>query len=157
MLSGGGVKYVKANETLTFEARKAEIVAIVGESGCGKSTFAKVLMGLETATEGTITFNGEKIESTEVQQRPREQVASLQMVFQNPNDTLNPSMTVGGQISGVIRRFGVESDAAKVRERVMRLLDMRSEEHTSELQSLMRISYAVFCLQKKTHKNLHKH
>src|SRR3546814_142007 len=46
------------------------------------------------------------------------------MVFQNPNDTLNPSMTVGGQISRVIRRFGVESDAAKVRERVMRLLDM---------------------------------
>src|SRR3546814_20949536 len=81
-------------------------------------------MGLETATEGTITFNGEKIESTEVQQRPREQVASLQMVFQHPNDTLNPSMTVGGQISRVISRFGVDSDAAKVRERVMRLLDM---------------------------------
>src|SRR3546814_6923214 len=109
MLSGGGVKYVKANETLTFEARKAEIVAFAGESGCGKSTFAKVLMGLETATEGTITFNGEKIESTEVQQRPREQVASLQMVFKNANDKL------------------------------------RSEEHPSELHSLMRISNAVFC------------
>jgi len=124
MLSGEGVRYVKANETLTFEARKAEIVAIVGESGCGKSTFAKVLMGLETATEGTITFNGEEIESTEVQQRPRAQVASMQMVFQNPNDTLNPSMTVGGQISRVIRKFGVESDAQKVHDRVMRLLDM---------------------------------
>ncbi|MEQ8815224.1 MAG: ABC transporter ATP-binding protein [Thalassobaculum sp.] len=124
MLSGEGVKYVKANETLSFDARKAEVVAIVGESGCGKSTFAKVLMGLETATEGTITFNGDEIESTEVQQRPREQVASMQMVFQNPNDTLNPSMTVGGQISRVIRKFGVESDADKVHDRVMRLLDM---------------------------------
>jgi peptide/nickel transport system ATP-binding protein len=124
MLSGGGTRYVKANETLTFNARKAEIVAIVGESGCGKSTFAKVLMGLETATEGTITFNGDEIESTEVQKRPREQVASLQMVFQNPNDTLNPSMTVGGQISRVIRKFGVEADPDKVHDRVMRLLDM---------------------------------
>jgi len=124
MLSGNRVRYVKANETLTFQARKAEIVAIVGESGCGKSTFAKVLMGLETATEGTITFNGEEIESTEVQQRPRAQVASMQMVFQNPNDTLNPSMTVGGQISRVIRRFGVETDSQKVHDRVMRLLDM---------------------------------
>ncbi|GHD51582.1 ABC transporter ATP-binding protein [Thalassobaculum fulvum] len=124
MLSGEGVKYVKANETLSFDAREAEIVAIVGESGCGKSTFAKVLMGLETATEGTITFKGDEIESTEVQQRPREQVASLQMVFQNPNDTLNPSMTVGGQIGRVIRKFGVETDPDKVHERVMRLLDM---------------------------------
>jgi peptide/nickel transport system ATP-binding protein len=124
MLSGEGVKYVKANETLSFDAREAEIVAIVGESGCGKSTFAKVLMGLETATEGTITFKGDEIESTEVQQRPREQVASLQMVFQNPNDTLNPSMTVGGQIGRVIRTFGVETDPDKVHERVMRLLDM---------------------------------
>ncbi|MEQ9470287.1 MAG: ABC transporter ATP-binding protein, partial [Roseitalea porphyridii] len=96
----------------------------VGESGCGKSTFAKVLMGLETATEGTITFKGDEIESTEVQQRPREQVASLQMVFQNPNDTLNLSMTVGGQIGRVIRKFGVETDPDKVHERVMRLLDM---------------------------------
>ncbi len=124
MISSDGVKYVKANETLTFDARKAEIVAIVGESGCGKSTFAKVLMGLETATEGTITFNGDEIASTEVQQRPREQVASMQMVFQNPNDTLNPSMTVGSQISRVIRKFGVEADADKVHDRVMRLLDM---------------------------------
>lgn len=124
MLSGDSVSYVKANETLSFNARRAEIVAIVGESGCGKSTFAKVLMGLETASEGTITFNGDEIESTEVQDRPREQVASLQMVFQNPNDTLNPSMTIGGQISRVIRKFGVEADPDKVHDRVMRLLDM---------------------------------
>ncbi len=124
MISGDGTRYVKANETLTFNARKSEIVAIVGESGCGKSTFAKVLMGLETATEGTITFNGVQIQDTEVQQRPAAQVASLQMVFQNPNDTLNPSMTVGGQISRVIRKFKVETDSDKIHERVMHLLDM---------------------------------
>lgn len=124
MLSGEGTRYVKANETLSFEARKAEIVAIVGESGCGKSTFAKVLMGLETATDGKIIFNNHEIQDTEVQQRPRDQVSSLQMVFQNPNDTLNPSMTVGNQISRVIRKFGVEVDSDKVHDRVMRLLDL---------------------------------
>ena len=48
----GETKTVKANEKLNFDAREAETVAIVGESGCGKSTFAKVLMGLETATDG---------------------------------------------------------------------------------------------------------
>ena len=51
LFGGGETRVVKANETLSFEARESETLAIVGESGCGKSTFAKVLMGLETATE----------------------------------------------------------------------------------------------------------
>jgi peptide/nickel transport system ATP-binding protein len=53
----------------------------------------------------------------------RQQIASLQMVFQNPFDTLNPSHSIGGQISRVIRKFGVETDKKKIFERVMRLLD----------------------------------
>ena len=60
LISGGKVRYVKANETLSFEARRGQTVAIVGESGCGKSTFAKVLMGLETATGGTLTLNNDE-------------------------------------------------------------------------------------------------
>jgi peptide/nickel transport system ATP-binding protein len=52
LISGNRIKYVKANEELNFTAREGETVAIVGESGCGKSTFAKVLMGLEKGTEG---------------------------------------------------------------------------------------------------------
>ena len=123
-ISGKGVRYVKANETLTFSARKQETVAIVGESGCGKSTFAKVLMGLETATDGKIRFDGHEIGSQSVHDRTPSQLGSLQMVFQNPNDTLNPSITVGGHIARVIRKFGVESDPAKVQERVFKLLDL---------------------------------
>jgi ABC-type glutathione transport system ATPase component len=55
------VRHVKANEKLDFEASEAETVAIVGESGCGKSTFAKVLMGLETATERRGLLHGKDI------------------------------------------------------------------------------------------------
>jgi peptide/nickel transport system ATP-binding protein len=124
MLTGGQSRFVKANESLSFDARKQEIVAIVGESGCGKSTFAKVLMGLEDATEGTVTFQGNDIGRQDVRERTPEQIGSLQMVFQNPNETLNPSHSVGAQISRVIRKFGVESDPDKVYERVMQLLDM---------------------------------
>lgn len=124
ILSGNTISWVKANETLSFDARKGQTVAIVGESGCGKSTFAKVLMGLETATDGNIVFHDEDIAHLPVQKRSPELLGKLQMVFQNPNDTLNPSHTVGGQIARVIKRFGVESDPEKIRQRVMDLLDL---------------------------------
>ncbi|MGI9310275.1 MAG: dipeptide ABC transporter ATP-binding protein [bacterium] len=124
MIKGSKVRYVKANENIDFEAREAETVAIVGESGCGKTTFAKVLMGLEEATEGEVLLNGEDLGHIPVEQRRPQTVGLLQMVFQNPFDTLNPSHTIGGQIARVIRKFGVESDKRKIRERVLELLDL---------------------------------
>ncbi|USG63165.1 ABC transporter ATP-binding protein [Sneathiella marina] len=117
-------KTVKANENINFNAREAETVAIVGESGCGKSTFAKVLMGLEEATEGSVVLNGEDLAYLPVQKRKARTVGHLQMVFQNPFDTLNPSHSVGSQIARVIRKFDVESDPKKVRDKVNDLLDL---------------------------------
>ena len=122
-ISGKGVHYVKANEALNFRAREGETVAIVGESGCGKSTFAKVLVGLEASTGGQVRFAGDEIGQTSVHERTPEQIGSVQMVFQNPDETLNPSLTIGAQIGRVIRKFGVEADPAKIRERVLGLLD----------------------------------
>ena len=124
LVSGKRVRYVKANESISFSARLHETVAIVGESGCGKSTFAKVLMGLETATDGEIMVGGRDVSQQPVQKRSADQLSALQMVFQNPNDTLNPSITVGGQIGRVIRKFGVETDRMRIRERVNELLDL---------------------------------
>ncbi len=124
LISGNRVKWVKANESLSFDARRSETVAIVGESGCGKSTFAKVLMGLETATGGEVKHEGNDIADIAVRERSPKQLGSLQMVFQNPFDTLNPSHSVGAQISRVIRKFGVEQDKMKIRARVLELLDI---------------------------------
>jgi oligopeptide/dipeptide ABC transporter ATP-binding protein len=124
IISGKRVRYVKANESLDFDARRGETVAIVGESGCGKSTFAKVLIGLETATGGEVRHNGQNIAQIPVGGRTSKQIGSLQMVFQNPFDTLNPSHSVGSQIARVIKKFGVETDKAKIRERVFALLDI---------------------------------
>ena len=120
----GEAKTVKANEKISFEAREAETVAIVGESGCGKSTFAKVLMGLENATSGNVLLGNLELADLPVDKRGPETISRLQMVFQNPFDTLNPSHTVGGQIARVIRKFGVERDDDKVRQRVLELLDI---------------------------------
>ena len=124
MIKGDRVKYVKANESVSFDARECETVAIVGESGCGKSTFAKVLMGLETATEGEVLYKGEDVANDPVQGRSPQQIGDVQMVFQNPFDTLNPSHSVGSQLARVIRKFGVESDPIKIKQRVLELLDL---------------------------------
>jgi peptide/nickel transport system ATP-binding protein len=122
--SSGEKKVVKANETLSFEARESETLAIVGESGCGKSTFAKVLMGLETATDGQILLDNQSIGDVPIEERTTQNVADIQMVFQNPFDTLNPSMTVGRQIMRALEIFGVgDSDRAR-RERMLELLDL---------------------------------
>ena len=124
IFGGGDRRVVKANEAVSFDAREAETVAIVGESGCGKSTLAKVLLGLETATDGTITLGNLSIGDTEVQKRDKRTVASVQMVFQNPFDTLNPSHSVGAQIVRTLEKFGIGDSQQDRRERMLQLLDL---------------------------------
>ena len=124
LISGRGVRYVKANEKLDFEAREAETVAIVGESGCGKSTFAKVLMGLEMSTSGEVLVNGVDVGKLPVKKRPAGLISSLQIVFQNPFETLNPSHSVGSQIGRVLKKFGVAKTSAEIEQKTYELLDL---------------------------------
>lgn len=116
--------HLRANEDITFTARSGETVAIVGESGCGKSTLAKIVMGLEEASSGTVRIGGRELGNVVVEKRPRDTIRNLQMVFQNPFDTLNPSHSVGAQIARVIRKFGAERDEAQIKAQVLRLLDL---------------------------------
>ncbi len=124
MFGGSATKVVKANEELSFEARESETLAIVGESGCGKSTFAKVLMGLETATSGQVLLDGKDIGGVPIEDRTTQNVADIQMVFQNPFDTLNPSMTVGRQIIRALEIFKIGKNEKERRIRMLELLDL---------------------------------
>jgi len=124
IFGGGETRTVKANEEISFEARESETVAIVGESGCGKSTLAKVLLGLETATSGSVKLAGSDIEATPVEARGTDALSSIQMVFQNPFDTLNPSHSVGSQIVRTLEKFKVGNSMAERRQRMFELLDL---------------------------------
>ncbi|WP_425274954.1 ATP-binding cassette domain-containing protein, partial [Streptomyces monomycini] len=85
---------VKAVDTVSFALRKGETLGIVGESGCGKSTVAKLLVGLEKPSGGQILYRGEDI--TRLSGRALKAVRrNIQMVFQDPYTSLNPRMTVG--------------------------------------------------------------
>jgi len=82
---GGGGK-VKALDGINFSVKPKKTLGIVGESGCGKSTLARQLMGLETPTEGRITFDGRNI----LDIKRSEYQAKIQMIFQDPYSSINP-------------------------------------------------------------------
>jgi peptide/nickel transport system ATP-binding protein len=120
----GAHKTVKANEAVSFSARKAEIVALVGESGCGKSTLARIVTGLDSATSGSIRMAGENIAELQARERPRHLLQSIQMIFQNPDSTLNPSHSAAFSIRRSIKKFGVRKGKAAIEQRVRELLEM---------------------------------
>ncbi|MGD2162097.1 MAG: ABC transporter ATP-binding protein [Anaerolineales bacterium] len=121
VLGLGEKRYVKAVENASFKIPKGTTLGVVGESGCGKSTLIKTLIGLEDTTEGEAKFLGFDI-TDPITEREKSLIQELQMVFQNPDSTMNPSYTVGQQIGRPMRLFGtVPKD--QVRKEVVKLLD----------------------------------
>jgi peptide/nickel transport system ATP-binding protein len=111
---------VKAVDDVSFEVCRGNTLGIVGESGCGKSTLVKTLIGVEQPSEGEFEFMGLDI-SAPLSRRSLSVIQELQMVFQHPDSTLNPSFTVGAQVARPLRRFGtVPRD--QVRTEAVRLL-----------------------------------
>jgi peptide/nickel transport system ATP-binding protein len=105
IFSGGDAYDVKALNDIDMVAKRGMTLAVVGESGCGKSTFAKVLTGIEQATGGRVMLAGNDIGGMAVEKRPDSLKRKLQMVFQNPDSTLNPSHSVGYIVERALRRL----------------------------------------------------
>ncbi len=111
---GGGGYEVHAVDGIDLTAGRGMTLAIVGESGCGKSTFAKVLTGIEQATGGSVRVGGAEIGQTKVEARDDTMKRAIQMVFQNPDSTLNPSHSIGYVLSRAIRKLrGVSGREAR--------------------------------------------
>ena len=102
----------RAIDSLDFEIKQGEVVGIIGESGSGKSSLLSAVCGLVAVTSGTV-FDGDGYDlSTALQMRPREVLSSIQMVFQNPDDSLNPMRTVAQSLSRYTQATNSEMSSA---------------------------------------------
>ena len=113
-------RYLKAVDNVSIQLECGCTLGVVGESGCGKSTLARTIVGLEQPSQGRIDFLGIDITRI-VEERDKETIRELQMVFQDPDGTLNPSYTVGDQIATSVQRF-TDLSKNQVRDEVIRLL-----------------------------------
>ncbi|MBL8698348.1 MAG: dipeptide ABC transporter ATP-binding protein [Alphaproteobacteria bacterium] len=115
------VAHVKAVDGVSFAIKPGETLCLVGESGCGKSTVARLILRLIEPTSGTIRLGGVDVTKlTEAEMRPHRRQA--QMVFQDPYASLNPRLTAGSIIAEPLENYG-EMDGNQRKERVRSLLE----------------------------------
>ncbi|MBI5944426.1 MAG: ABC transporter ATP-binding protein [Chloroflexi bacterium] len=115
-------RHVHAVDGVDFNLRHSEVIALVGESGCGKSTLALLLMGLEEPTAGTISFEGRDI--THLNDNERKSLRrKIQMVFQDPYESLNPTQTIEEIINEPLLVHGIGADKTERDGRVKKAME----------------------------------
>jgi len=112
---------VRAVDDISINVLDSFTMGIVGESGCGKTTFARCVAGLEKATAGEIFLQGEKLHPA-VTRRPAAQLKKIQMVFQNPDASLNPQHSVGSCVARPLALLGKLS-RREIQQRVEELFE----------------------------------
>ncbi len=111
---------------INLQIKKGEIVGLVGESGCGKSTVAKVIFGLTPADTGKVKIDGEVADY----RYPKKLFKKIQMIFQMPKDSFNPKLTIGKTLIEVQRNFNPKlsrQEAAAKAEEYLTMMELPVE------------------------------
>jgi peptide/nickel transport system ATP-binding protein len=101
----GKRKPLQALDDVSLTLKKGEVLALVGESGCGKTTLTRTIMGLQAPSTGSVTLNGQRIENLP----PMDRARMIQPIFQDPYSSLNPRKTIGEIIAKPLVVHGIGS------------------------------------------------
>jgi len=118
----GGETYLKAVDGVDIDVYPEELYCLAGESGCGKTTTGKLLVGLIKPTEGEVIFGGENLDKVS-RRRLRQLRAKMQTIFQDPYSSLNPRLSLYDTIAEPLRLNKIAQDGADEEERVVRALE----------------------------------
>lgn len=113
---------LNAVDGVSFEIERGKTLALVGESGCGKSTVARLLVGLYEPTRGGLTFDGQDAHAAFKSNDAKAMRKRIQMIFQDPYASLNPRWTVDNIVGEPLKEHGLISDADELKARVAELL-----------------------------------
>ena len=119
---GKPVQYTKAVDGVSFEVRKGEVLGLVGESGCGKTTLGRAMLRLVEPTQGKIFFEGADWTGL-TNSALKEHRSQIQLIFQDPYSSLNPRLRIGPAIAEAMTVHGMGSDDRDRRQRVVELLE----------------------------------
>lgn len=114
---------VQAVDGVSFKIKKSEILGLVGESGCGKTTTGRVLIRLEELTDGEVIFNGVNLANLSLEREVRKLRRNMQIIFQDPYESLNPRMSIFDIIAEPVRIQNIAKNEEEVHDKVFEALE----------------------------------